>query len=456
VSAVDEIERVLGEFHAGRRPFEGLVGQLRVLVTEDPAAADALLPALQGVINSGQCPYDLAIMIWRRVAGEVETVQTAAAPPAEIPAAGPPEPFVATALADGDQYRKKVDEVVISALLDGFRSYREKTETTALHGSTQDDKHLDAALANFRGARFRRDAAKAEAGQPRRQPTIAELTRANLGGRSIGVGSMLKDRFVLDKELGRGGMGAVYRAVDRRRLEAMHAAPYVALKLLSGSFKDHPDALRTLENEARKAQELAHPNIVTVYDFDRDEGEVFIVMELLQGAPLDLIMQAGGPDGLQLSAARSVVNGIGDGLAYAHERGIVHADIKPANVFILTDGQTKILDFGIASAVRGGAFDAGSLGAYTAAYASPEMEDGAPRDPRDDVYALGCVAYMAFAGAHPFDRLSGAEAREKGLRPFRLNHINSNEWQAIAQALSMERNARQFNAAEFCAQFRGR
>jgi serine/threonine protein kinase len=235
----------------------------------------------------------------------------------------------------------------------------------------------------------------------------------------------------------------------------MHDSPYVALKLLSGSFKEHPDALRTLENEARKAQELAHPNIVTIFDFDRDEGEVFIVMELLHGVPLDKVLERLGPNGLEGEAARRVVNGVGEGLAYAHERGIVHADIKPANVFILTDGQVKILDFGIASAVRRGGFDAASLDAFTAAYASPEMELGVPRDPRDDVYALGCVAYMVFSGIHPFDHVSGAEARDRGLRPEKLAGASAHEWRVIAQALSMERDARPPDAGAFCAQFRG-
>lgn len=441
------IKRMLAEFLAGRRPFERLIGDLRALFAADGAAGEALQAVLQEVINTGQLPYDLAVMVWREAAQE----ESAAADDADIENDGPaPEP---DGEADANAgYQDKVDEVVISALIDGFRSYRKKGEPTQLH--TRDDKDLDAALAEFRGARFRRDAVKAEAGEPRQQAGIADWSAGN-AARAVGVGSMLRDRFVLDKELGRGGMGAVYRAVDRRRLEAMHQSPYVALKLLSGAFKEHPDALRTLENEARKAQELAHPNIVTVFDFDRDAGEVFIVMELLQGAPLDRVLERLGPDGLEGGAARRIVNGVGEGLAYAHARGIVHADIKPANIFILTDGQVKLLDFGIASAVRRGGFDASSLDAFTAAYASPEMELGAPRDPRDDVYALGCVAYMAFSGSHPFNYASGAEARDRRLRLEPLRVTAAHEWRAIVQALSLEREARQPNAGVFCAQFRG-
>lgn len=452
MSTEEDIVRLLDEFLAGRQPFDGLVTQLRTVCGADGAADDVLQAVLQNTINNGQLPYDLAILVWR------ETTQANGSPESADAVSADEVPMPVTSENGGASVdpgaivqQEKVDDVVISALLDGFRSYRQQTRP--LVAKTDDDKHLDAALSEFRGARFRRDATMAEAGRPRQQGTIGGWSGAS--ARVVGIGSMLRDRFVLDRELGRGGMGIVYRAVDRRRLEAMHQSPYVALKLLSGSFKEHPDALRTLESEARKAQELAHPNIVTVFDFDRDGGEVFIVMELLQGAPLDGVIERLGREGLNPQVGRRIVQGLSDGLAYAHERGIVHADIKPANVFIMTDGQVKILDFGIASAVRAGAFDAGSLGAFTAAYASPEMEDGAPRDPRDDVYALGCVAYMAFSGEHPFDRLSGAEVRSRGLRPQKLRDIAGHEWHAIAQALSMERDARQPNAGAFSVQFRG-
>ena len=98
---------------------------------------------------------------------------------------------------------------------------------------------------------------------------------------------MLRDRFVLEEVIGTGGMSVVFRALDRRREEAQDRHPHVAIKVLGDEFKRHPDALRALQRESRKTQRLAHPNIASVYDFDRDGPNVYMVMELLVGEPLD-------------------------------------------------------------------------------------------------------------------------------------------------------------------------
>ena len=233
---------------------------------------------------------------------------------------------------------------------------------------------------------MRRDATKSSEGAAR--PFDFTALAASSADQAVAVGTILKNRFVLDREIGRGGMGVVYRAVDRRRLEAMHKQPYVAVKLLTGDIRRSPDALRALEAEARRAQELAHPHIVNTYDFDRDGSHVFIVMELLEGRTLDAVLREKG-EGLGFDASRRIVDGICAGLAYAHQRGVVHCDLKPANIFIEDSGGVKVLDFGIATAGWAGGFDLSSLNAYTVAYASPEALQGEPRDPRDDVYALG-------------------------------------------------------------------
>ncbi|MGH8326612.1 MAG: protein kinase domain-containing protein, partial [Steroidobacteraceae bacterium] len=121
------------------------------------------------------------------------------------------------------------------------------------------------------------------------------------GGRTVAlaVGSIIKERFVLEDELGRGGMGIVFKARDLRMEEAQDRNPYVAVKILNDEFKRHPESLKALQREFRKAQSLAHPNVVTVGDFDRDGGNVFMTMELLDGEPLDQVIKRTQGSGLE-------------------------------------------------------------------------------------------------------------------------------------------------------------
>ena len=341
--------------------------------------------------------------------------------------------------------RGKVDEVLLNNLIDDFRDYRKtKGQVEATNPHDRDRRELDGLLSDFRGARFRRDAKLAEAGQPRER----EYMFVGRAPKRPGVGSLLKDRFVLDRELGRGGMGVVYAAVDRRRLEAVHTQPYVAVKLLNEAFERDQEILRALEAESRKAQALAHPNIVTVFDFDRDGQYVFIVMELLQGQSLaDLIAER--PDRkLRYDEAQPVIDGICRALHHAHVLDVVHADLKPGNVFITNDGQVKLLDFGIASAGRLPGFDATELNAYTAPYASPEMIEGAPRDPRDDIYALGILIYSMLTGGHPYDRVPGNEARDRNMRPRPIPGVGRREWKMLESTLSFSRGVRPINALQ--------
>lgn len=271
-------------------------------------------------------------------------------------------------------------------------------------------------------------------------------------------GVVVRDRFVIEGVLGRGGMGVVYRAKDLRKEEMRDSEPFVALKVLGGDYSRDPRMMMALQREARKAQSLAHPNIATVYDFDRDGERVYITMEVLDGAPLNEVI-AQHPQGLPAAQARSITRGLCLGLAYAHNKGIVHSDFKPGNIFLSADNRTRILDFGIARAAPAGSFgqsastttqfDAGDLGALTPSYASCEMFEGQEPHPADDVFALAIVAYQLFSGRHPFDFTPALEARRQGLQPAPIKGLKRREWRAIKRGLAFERSQRSGHAAEF-------
>ncbi|CAN7374243.1 protein kinase domain-containing protein [Massilia sp. LjRoot122] len=278
--------------------------------------------------------------------------------------------------------------------------------------------------------------------------------------RMKGVGETLNGRFVLEECIGFGGMGTVYKALDLRKLEASDRKPYIAIKVLNVQFRGHPKSLIALQREARKAQALAHPNIVAVYDFDRDGPMVYLTMEYLQGKPLSQVLRAPGFAGLSYADVLPIVTGMANALSYAHGRGFVHCDFKPGNVFLTDAGVVKVIDFGIARVfqkteedVDVTVFDPGSLGALTPAYASPEMLERREPDPRDDIYALACITYELLTGHHPFNRMSSAQARGAGMKPQRPPTLGRAQWQALKCGLALEREARTPTVARFLAEF---
>jgi len=255
---------------------------------------------------------------------------------------------------------------------------------------------------------------------------------------AVTLGQILKQRFELVELLGSGGMGAVYKARDLRQVEAGDQSPWVALKVISESFSRHEHALTVLQQETKKTQRLAHPNIVSVYDFDREDDIAFMTMELLEGESLDTLL-ARKPGGLPFEQARTIIRQICQAVDYAHRQGIVHADLKPANVFLSCDGRVKILDFGIAQAMHGDAsFDTQSLNALTPAYASVRMLTGQRPQPVDDLYGLGCIFYLLLSGKHPFQRKKATEADAAGLKPLRLKTVNQRQWRALCQLLAFQ------------------
>jgi hypothetical protein len=271
-------------------------------------------------------------------------------------------------------------------------------------------------------------------------------------------GKVLNKRFVLESVLGFGGMGVVYLTKDLRRVEAEDPYPYVATKVLNDDFKDHPDAFIALQQEAVKSQTLSHPNIVTVYDFDRDGNTLYMTMELLRGNPLDKLIKNSFPKGMPLIDSISIFNGLCSGLSCAHDNKLIHSDFKPMNVFITYGQETKILDFGISrifsdSDINQPRFDAGDLGAITLEYASLEMiKKQTPRF-SDDVYALACVFYIILTGGHPYNKVPANRALLKKMVPKPIESLSKHQWKVLKKGLALESKDRYQSVDEFNKDF---
>lgn len=264
------------------------------------------------------------------------------------------------------------------------------------------------------------------------------------------VGTVIKNRFELCEEIGHGGMGVVFRARDMRSVEAKDADPFVAIKFLSSDLAAMKDGFIALQREAKNTQQINHPNIVQVRDFDRDGALVFLTMELLRGEPLQAKLKAAALRPWTTVARAKVIDGILAGLCYAHERGIVHADLKPSNIFVDAEGVAKILDFGIARrAERDAVFDADDLGALTLDFASPEMLDGLRPEPADDVFALACILYMLHAGSHPYDHVRADHVRGTAPKIQRPPGMGRTQWRAVRRGLALSREKRFRNAEAF-------
>lgn len=284
-----------------------------------------------------------------------------------------------------------------------------------------------------------------------------ELAWSNDAVTEVRPGSVLKDRFVLEEEIGRGGMGTVYRAKDIRKEEAQDRFPFVAVKVLNEGFRQHPQSLKALQREAKKAQALAHPNVAGVYDFDRDGTTVFLVMELLEGQSLEELIRNRAGRGVPKPEALRIVRSVGAALSYAHEKGMLHADFKPANAFRTNEGAIKVLDFGIARALARPSeskaevtrFSVTELGALTPEYASCEMLVGDEPHPSDDVFALACVTYELLAGRHPFGHVSALLAERRGLKLVPIQGLDRHTWRALAHGLAFSRRDRAASIDEF-------
>jgi predicted Ser/Thr protein kinase len=209
------------------------------------------------------------------------------------------------------------------------------------------------------------------------------------------VGEVLAERYELEELVGTGGMSSVFRAHDRlldRR---------VALKVLHQHYTDDPDYVERFRHEARAVAALSHPNIVTVIDRGEHEGRQFIVFEYVDGDNLKRLIERRGP--APVATALELAMQIARGLSFAHQRGLVHRDVKPQNVLLNGDGHAKVTDFGIARSldVKRGMTQTGTV-LGTSDYIAPEQAQGQRVDEHSDIYSLGVVLYEILTAEVPF------------------------------------------------------
>jgi eukaryotic-like serine/threonine-protein kinase len=207
-------------------------------------------------------------------------------------------------------------------------------------------------------------------------------------------GTRLGGRYDVVRALGWGGMAEVYLAVDRQ------LGREVAVKVIRERFAEDERFVARFRREARAAASLSHPNVVAVHDVGVHEGSPFIVMEYVPGRTLAELVRDGGP--MDPGRVAEIGEAVARALGAAHAAGIVHRDVKPGNVMVTADGRVKVLDFGIARALRWTPLTDTPAVQGTAEYMAPEYVKGDGADPRSDIYSLGVVLYELLAGRPPF------------------------------------------------------
>jgi serine/threonine protein kinase len=216
--------------------------------------------------------------------------------------------------------------------------------------------------------------------------------------------------YEIQSPLGAGGMGEVYRATDTK------LGRDVALKVLPAEMAHDPERLGRFRREAKVLAQLDHPNIVTSYSVEESDGVHFLTMQLVEGQPLDRLIPQGG---LPVEQIIEIAGALGDALAAAHEKGIVHRDLNPANVMVSNEGRVKVLDFGLAKDVRAASSGDATMTSDsrtqvgvvmgTPAYMSPEQTSGRPLDHRTDIFSMGVLLHEMATGRRSFEGNSSAE-----------------------------------------------
>ncbi len=213
--------------------------------------------------------------------------------------------------------------------------------------------------------------------------------------RELTPGSTFARRYQIIEDLGKGGMGRVYKAFD------MEVKDRLALKLLHPQIADDDKTIERFRNELKLARQISHRHICRMYDFGREEGTYYITMEYVPGEDLKSLIHRIGA--LPVGKAVSLAGQVAEGLAEAHRLGVVHRDLKPQNIMIDREGNARIMDFGIARSVAARGITGAGMMIGTPEYMSPEQVEGKEADPRSDIYSLGIILFEMLTGRVPFE-----------------------------------------------------
>jgi serine/threonine protein kinase len=264
------------------------------------------------------------------------------------------------------------------------------------------------------------------------------------------TGQRLLNRYLIHEKLGAGGFGSVYHATDELKKSGGEAGN-IAIKIID--TRKIGDILGALVQEVSRSHQVSHPNIVRVYDIHSDQGLAFITMELLEGQTLaDRLIAAMAQtvdhkSVLPVGEVDEIARSACDALIHCHERDIVHSDIKPANIFINSQGTAKLLDLGI-SQLKG---HRANISGFSALYSSPEQMVGDSADPRDDLFALGCVLYECLTGDRPFGGLTSKAARTSA-KPIDTSILPRRYRKALKGVLALSRADRTPTASKLWRQ----
>lgn len=271
----------------------------------------------------------------------------------------------------------------------------------------------------------------------------------------MACGEVWNGRYRIERVLGVGGVSRVYQACDLLREQLGETDPWVAIKVLSDDLAKAPDASVLLHREFALTLRLHHPHVVRAHQFDLDVANrrAFMVLELMRGLTLDRLLRE-RPEGLPWVEVRELAVQLLDALAYAHERGILHGDLKPGNVMLSEQG-LRLFDFGLGEAGEGmltgsPPVNRSRIDAWTPAYAAPELLEGGLLTTRCDVYAAACLIYELASGMHPFLRLDALKARAERLdRALRMpRSVPSCCHAALGRAMAFDADERRMDARQ--------